>query len=74
MPLTTKQRHARLVEMLRALLESKVQAEHDFSGEQREWHLPRLNTAFAIAAQLFPNELVEAMGEARTPYGDLIAD
>jgi len=58
--------------MLRNLIESKVQADHDFGGEQREWHLPRLNAAFALAAQLFPRELIDAMGEAMTPYGNKI--
>lgn len=67
-------RRALLVEMLRHLIESKVQAGHDFGGEQREWHLPRLSAAFAIAAQLFPRELCDAMGEAMTPYGDKVAN
>jgi hypothetical protein len=68
-----KDRHARLVELLRNLIESKAQAEHDFCGAQRDWHLPRLNAAFALAAGLFPAEMVEAMGEAMTPYGDKVA-
>lgn len=65
-----KDRHKLLVEMLRNLIESKTQADSDFCGEQREWHLPRLNAMFALAAQLFPRELVEAMEGAKTPYGD----
>jgi hypothetical protein len=66
-------RHEKLVEMLRHLIESKVQASHDFCGEQRDWHLPRLNAAFALACGLFPNEIAEAMGEAKDPYGELLA-
>lgn len=66
-------RDDRLVELLRNLIESKVQAEYDFCGEQRDWHLPRLDAAFLLAAQLFPLQMGEAMEQAKTPYGDSIA-
>lgn len=60
----------KLVEMIRNLLESQAQAGSDFCGEQREWHLPRLNAAALLAMELFPLQAVEAMESARTPYGD----
>jgi hypothetical protein len=60
----------KLVEFLRNLVESQAQAVNDFCGEQRDWHLPRLNRCFMLAVDLFPAELTKAMMEAETPYGD----
>lgn len=62
--------HDKIVEMLRNLIESQQQAEHDFCGEQRSWHVKRLNRAFLLATELFPLEVVEAMGLSKNPYGD----
>ena len=62
-----------LLELLRNLIECKMQAEHDLCGEQREWHLPRLNNVFTLAAQLFPLQLAEAMGQAHNPWGEPLA-
>lgn len=64
---------AKLQEALQALWESAIQADHDFCGEQREWHLPRLHKATGILMQLFPTVTVEAMRQARTPYDDLVS-
>ncbi len=72
--MTMKTRHDLLVELLKNLIESKEQAAHDFVGEQGEWHLPRLNAAFAIAVRLFPHEMCDAMMQAVTPYGDKVSE
>ena len=65
---------AELEEFLRNLIECKAQAPHDFGGEQREWYVPRLNTCFAMACKLFPDAVVNAMQEAKDPYGDLLVE
>lgn len=62
----------KLIEALTALLESQQQAEHDFVGEQREWHLPRLNRAASLLIRLFPREAGLAMTRAKNPWGDLL--
>lgn len=67
-------KHDLLIEFLQALIESKVQAPYDFVGEQRKWHLPRLNKMFIIATQLFPQQIMEAMSQAVSPYGDKILE
>lgn len=63
-----------LTELLVALIESKCQAEYDLCGDVRDWHCARLNKMFAIACQLYPQRIVDAMAEAKTPYGDLIVE
>ena len=57
----------RLLQALVHLVESQQQAEYDFCGEQREWHLPRLNNAVILLAQVFPDEMAKAMDEAKNP-------
>lgn len=53
--------------MLINFLESQQQAEYDLSGEQRDWHLPRLNKVFLDLTQLFPFEIISAMEKMKTP-------
>lgn len=48
--------------------ESQQQADADFVGEQREWHLPRLNRAAKTFMLLFPIESVMALERVKTPY------
>lgn len=55
-------------EALTCLFESAEAADGDFCGEQREWHLPRLQRAAALMIKLFPNHAVQAMSVAKTPY------
>lgn len=61
-----------LEEFLQALIEVKFQAEYDLCGEQREWHVPRLQRMFVLACQMFPRQIVDAMEKAMTPYGDKV--
>ncbi len=61
---------SKLVEMLTSLVESAEQADSDFCGEQREWHLPRLHRALVLALELFPRASFRAFEKAKTPYGD----
>ena len=63
----------KLVGLLRNLIEVRHQAEYDLCGEQREFHLPRLNESFVLACQLFPVETCEAMTQAEDAYGQKIA-
>lgn len=58
----------KLVEALTNLLESQGQADGDFCGEQRAWHLPRLNRAVLLMLELFPLQAAEALDRMKTPY------
>lgn len=51
-----------------ALFESAAQADYDFCGEQRDWHLPRLQKAMRIFLVLFPHHSVKALQNVKTPY------
>jgi hypothetical protein len=64
----TATQEKKLVEALTNLLESQEQADGDFSGEQREWHLPRLNRAVILLLELFPRQAGEALDRVKTPY------
>ena len=55
-------------EALCCLFEAAEAADGDFCGEQRDWHLPRLQRAAALMVKLFPNHSVQAMMEAKSPY------
>ena len=57
----------KLVQTLVALFESQQQADGDFCGEQREWHLPRLNKAALGVIELFPIEAAMALEKAKRP-------
>lgn len=57
-----------LTEALTALFESTEAGDGDFCGEQREWHLPRLQRASALMIQLFPMHSVRAMSDVKSPY------
>lgn len=59
-----------LVKALTALWESSAAADGDLSGDQREWHVPRLTKATAIMTKLFPNHSGKALLKAKSPYGD----
>lgn len=54
-------------ELVHAVVQMIQQAPHDFCGEQREFYLPRMRDAFTAVAQLFPEELIGAMGEVMQP-------
>jgi len=66
------ERRAKLVRLIRAVQESAAQAPHDFCGDQRDWHLPRLQLAMLTLMELFPTESYEAFEGAKTPYGDAL--
>lgn len=57
-----------LEDVLVDLFESQQQAQHDFCGEQRDWHLPRLNRVALALMQLFPADAARALERAKTPY------
>jgi len=59
----------KLETMLQALFESALQAPHDFGGDQREWHCPRLAKAMTLAMTLFPSNAGHALAAAKNPYG-----
>ena len=59
-------------EALVALTEVQQQISDDLSGEVREFHVPRINKAWALLLQAFPSEAVEAMQLAKDPYGNLL--
>lgn len=61
---------AEIDELCQVIMESKHQAEHDFCGEQREWHLPRMRRAMALLMEVFPHNILNAMDVAKTPCGD----
>jgi len=50
------------------IFESQQMADGDFCGEQREWHLPRLNRAARNLMLLFPIESANALSRVKTPY------
>lgn len=64
----------RIEDVLVDLFESELQAEFDFCGEQREWHLPRLNRAAVAMMQLFPEDAARAMGRTKTPHGEFVLE
>jgi hypothetical protein len=53
-----------LIRAMKAIWESQSRADGDFCGEQREWHLPRLNNAVMDLARAFPIEMSMALDEA----------
>lgn len=57
-----------LEDILVDFFESQRQADSDFVGEQRDWHLPRLNRVARDLMLLFPLETVKAMERVKTPY------
>jgi hypothetical protein len=57
---------------MQALIECQHQAPHDLCGEQREWYLPRLRQMLMFMIKAFPQDFVEALQVAKTPYGDLV--
>jgi hypothetical protein len=59
-------------EALVALTEVQQQIGDDLCGEVREFHVPRVNAAWVLLCQAFPNEAVEAMQLAKDPYGNLL--
>jgi hypothetical protein len=61
-----------LVQLCRDVLESANQAGYDFCGEQREWHLPRINRALQALTKLLPMQMGQAMELAEDPWGDKI--
>jgi hypothetical protein len=63
---------SKMVEALVMLFESVHQAPSDFCGEQREFYLPRITKAFFNLGEMFPSDMVEAMQQAKDPYGDLV--
>jgi len=60
--------HEKLVQALTALWESLDAADGDFCGEQREWHLPRLQKAALLLLEVHPLESAEATSQAKSPY------
>lgn len=50
------------------LFESQQQAEYDFCGEQRDWHLPRLNRVAIGLMKLFPMQSIIALEKVKNPY------
>jgi hypothetical protein len=61
-------------ETLVAALETHEHADGDFSGEQREWHLPRINKIAANLMLLFPEHLMAAFEVAKDAHGNRILD
>ena len=58
----------KLEDALVNLLESQGAADGDFCGEQRAWHLPRLNRAVVLMLELFPQESAVALDRVKSPY------
>lgn len=58
----------KLQEAMTAVFESAEAGDGDFCGEQREWHLPRLQRAAALLIELFPNHAFKAMSNAKSPH------
>ncbi len=52
-----------------SLIEVVHQADADLSGEQREFHLPRLRKAFMALLTLFPVTTGNAMTRAKDAWG-----
>jgi hypothetical protein len=46
------------------------QAQHDFSGDQREFYCPMLAEAFAACGTLFPSQMAMAMDEVEQAAKD----
>jgi hypothetical protein len=65
-----KREPSQLENALKDFFESQQQADADFVGEQREWHLPRLNRAAKNFMLLFPIESAEALGRVKSPYDE----
>lgn len=63
--------NSELTEALKLLFESSKQADSDFCGEQRDWHLPRLQRSAGLLLALFPNHAAVALSDLRTPYDEL---
>jgi len=63
-----KMKRAKLVQALTALWESLDAADRDFCGEQRKWHLPRLQKAALLLTEVHPLEATEAISQAKSPY------
>jgi hypothetical protein len=59
-------------DVLIAIIESGHQAGYDFCGEQREWHLPRIQKVMLFLMKQFPTLTLEAFEVARDPYGELL--
>jgi hypothetical protein len=58
----------KLEDALVNLLESQGAADGDFCGEQRMWHLPRLNRAVLLLLELFPMQAASALDRVKSPY------
>ena len=58
----------KIEDVLVDIFESQQMAAGDFCGEQREWHLPRLNRAVRNLMLLFPIEAARALDRVKTPY------
>ncbi len=61
-----------LKDAIRCIIESTIQAPYDFCGEQREWHLPRLQRAMQVLMISYPALTVEVMKIVKDPYGNFI--
>lgn len=59
-----------LVDAIKALIEMNHQMPFDLCGEQRAFHLPRIQKAWPHFAKLFPKQFVAAMEKAVDAYGD----
>jgi hypothetical protein len=59
-------------DVLIAIIESGHQAGYDFCGEQREWHLPRIQKVMVFLMKQFPALTLEAFEVAKDPYGELL--
>lgn len=62
--------HTDMEDLIQAVIESATQAEHDFCGDQRAFHLPRLQKAMKLLMSMFPQNAVAAMGKATDAWGD----
>jgi len=58
----------KIEDVLVDIFESQQMADGDFCGEQRAWHLPRLNRAARNLMLLFPIEAAHALERVKTPY------
>ena len=56
------------------VIEVTQQAQHDFLGEQKEWHLPRLRNIDLSLRFLYPTMYYDAMLMAKTPYGGYLVE
>lgn len=60
----------KLEDILIDFFESQQQTDADFVGEQREWHLPRLNRVARDLTLMFPVETAWALSRMKTPYDE----